>query len=193
VARRETLILRTSRITIKNWVNRSKIVQRKQRKILLLLLFRMTSENDLVLVASEQLQQHYEKCVLDLGFSYCMCPHRLWFVTYEKKTGGNILMDNDAPCKSVGIGFAQIRMHDGVVRNLIEVHHVPELKKNLVFVDVRDLKGFSYWVEGGVMQGTNQENSYILRGSTVTCSVSIVSQFENHSMTHLIILCDIYV
>lgn len=58
MARRETLILRTSRITIKNWVNRSKIVQRKQRKILLLLLFRMTSENDLVLVASEQLQHN---------------------------------------------------------------------------------------------------------------------------------------
>lgn len=142
MARRETLILRTSRITIKNWVNRSKIVQRKQRKILLLLLFRMTSENDLVLVASEQLQQHYEKCVLDLGFSYCMCPHRLWFVTYEKKTGGNILMDNDAPCKSVNIGSIEIRMHDGVVRILTYVCHVSELKRNLVSVGAMVQKVF---------------------------------------------------
>ena len=40
-------------------------------------------------------------------------------------------MDNDAPCKSVCIGFAQIKMHDGGVRTLIEVCHVPELKKIL--------------------------------------------------------------
>ena len=32
-----------------------------------------------------------------------MCPHRHWFMTYEKKPSGNILIGNDAPCKSVGI------------------------------------------------------------------------------------------
>ena len=51
-----------------------------------------------------------------------MCPHKHWFVTYEKKSGGNVLMGNDAPCKSVGIGYVQIKMHDGVVRTLNEVH-----------------------------------------------------------------------
>ena len=33
-------------------------------------------------------------------------------------------------------------MHDGVVRTLTEVWHVPKLKKNLVFVGAMDLKGF---------------------------------------------------
>ena len=69
--------------------------------------------------------------------------HIYWFVTYENKSGGNVLMGNDAPCKFVGIGFVQIRMHDGVVRTLIEVCHIPELKKNLVSVGAMDLKGFS--------------------------------------------------
>ena len=61
-------------------------------------------------------------------------------------------MGNDALCKSVDIGFVQIKMHDGVVRTLTEVRHVLELKKNLVFVGVMDSKGFSCWVEGKVMK-----------------------------------------
>ena len=81
-----------------------------------------------------------------------MCPHRLLVVSYEKKSSGNVLVSNNASCKSVGIGYVQTRMHDGVVRTLTKVCHIPELKKNLVFVGVMDSKGFSYWVERGVMQ-----------------------------------------
>jgi len=36
-----------------------------------------SSENDLVLVAGEQPQQHYEQWVLDLGYSYHICPHKI--------------------------------------------------------------------------------------------------------------------
>ena len=71
-----------------------------------------------------------------------MCSHRHWFVTYEKKYDGNVLMGNDAFCKSVGIGSVQIIMHDGVVRTLTKVRQIPKLKKNLVFVGSMDLKGF---------------------------------------------------
>ena len=76
-----------------------------------------------------------------------MRPHKHWFVTYEKKYGGNALMGNDAPGKFVNIGSIQIKMHDGVVRTLIEVYHVPELKKNHVYVSLIDLKGFSCLVD----------------------------------------------
>jgi len=33
--------------------------------------------------------------------------------------------------KIVGIGTIKIKMHDGIVRTLTEVRHIPELKKNL--------------------------------------------------------------
>ena len=65
-------------------------------------------------------------------------------MTYEKKSGGNALMHNDTSCMFVGIGFVQIRMHDGIVRTLSEVCHIPKLKKNLIFMGVMDSKGFSY-------------------------------------------------
>ena len=82
-------------------------------------------------------------------------------------------MDNDAPCKSVDIGFVQIKMLDGIVRTLTKGHHVLELKKNLVSVGAMDLKGFSFQVKCGamqikgkgksmLMQGTKQGNLYII-------------------------------
>ena len=121
-----------------------------------------------------------------------MCSHKSWFVTYEEKSSGNVLMGNNAPCKSVGIGSAQIRVHNGIVRTLIEVLHVLELKKNLVFVGSMDSKGFSYWVEGEVMQirgkgkfvvmqGTKEGNMYILQGPAMIGSISTVSQVGNHA------------
>ena len=60
-------------------------------------------------------------------------------------------MGNNDPCKSIDICSIQIRMHDGIVRTLTEVRHVWELKKNPVSIGVMDEKGFSCWVEGGVM------------------------------------------
>ena len=132
-----------------------------------------SSENDLVLFVVDQQQQHSEQWIMDLGWSYYMCPHRNWFVTYEKKFAGNVLMGNSAPCKTVEIGSIQIRKHDEIVRTLTNVHHASELKKNLVFVGVIDSKGFTYCAEGGimqikgkgksaVMQETKQVNLYIL-------------------------------
>ena len=38
-----------------------------------------------------------------------MSPHKNWFVTYEKKFGGNVLIGNNASCKIVGIGSIQIK------------------------------------------------------------------------------------
>ena len=58
-------------------------------------------------------------------------------------------MGNNVPCKLVGIDSIQIKMHDGIVRTLIDVCQVPKLKKNLVFVDVMDSKGFSCKVREG--------------------------------------------
>ena len=126
-----------------------------------------------------------------------MCPHKEWLDDYEEKAGGNVLMGNDAPCKTVSIGSVKIRMHDGVVRTLTNVRHVPDLKKNLISVGALDAKGFVYCVEGGmlqvkkvkpvVMQRTRQGNLYILQGATMIGNSSSVSQSEasNNPLWHM--------
>jgi hypothetical protein len=84
-------------------------------------------------------------------------------------------MGNDAPCKTIGIGTVQIRMHDGVVRTLTEVRQVLELKKNLISFGVMDGKGYKYASKNGVMEvkkgstvvmkGLKRGNIYLLQGS----------------------------
>ncbi|KAK3036404.1 hypothetical protein RJ639_030003 [Escallonia herrerae] len=82
--------------------------------------------------------------ILDTGCSYHMCPNRDWFVTYRSFDGGKVLMGSDVACKVVGIGSIQIKMHDGIVRTLTDVRHVPELRKILIYLGTLDSNGCSY-------------------------------------------------
>ena len=81
-----------------------------------------------------------------------MCPNKTWFDTYEEKSGGNVFMGNDVSCKTVGIGTIKIKMHDGIIRTLTEVRHVPELKKNLISIGIMDGKGFKCNTKNWVMK-----------------------------------------
>jgi hypothetical protein len=82
--------------------------------------------------------QYIEEWLLDSGASHHMCPHRSWFSKYQAIDGGIVFMGNNVSCKTDGIGSIKIKMFDGVVRTLIEVRHVPELKKNLISLGVLD-------------------------------------------------------
>ena len=61
--------------------------------------------------------------ILSLGSSYHMGPNRDWVITYREINDGNVLMSNNIACKTVKIGTN---------KTLIEVRHVPDLKKNLI-------------------------------------------------------------
>ena len=47
-------------------------------------------------------------------------------------------MGNNNACIVVGIGTIKIKMHDEIIRELINVRHVPELKRNLVSLGILD-------------------------------------------------------
>ena len=47
-------------------------------------------------------------------------------------------MGSNTSCKVVGIGTIQIKSHDGTVRTLSNVMHIPNLKKNLISLDTLD-------------------------------------------------------
>ena len=110
------------------------------------------SQINLVMAVGQQLQQHFEQWVLDSSCSYHIYAYKHWFVTYEKNSYGNILMSNDDPYRFVGIAYVQLRMHDGAIKTLTKVCHVPGLKKILVSLGAMDSNGFSYQVESGVVK-----------------------------------------
>ena len=61
---------------------------------------------------------------MDLGWSFHIGPNRDWFSTYEAIASGVVLMGNNATCKVVGIRSMHVKMHDGIIRTIIDVCYV---------------------------------------------------------------------
>ncbi|KAJ4967885.1 hypothetical protein NE237_014586 [Protea cynaroides] len=125
-----------------------------------------------------------------------MCPNRDWFTTYKVIEGASVLVGNNAVCKIVGIGTVRIKCHDGIVRTLTDVRHIPDLKKNLISLSTLDSIGCSYTGGGGalkvykgslvVMKGNKVNSLYVLQGSTVTGSADVSSSSDSDKdTTHL--------
>ena len=87
-------------------------------------------------------------------------------------------MGDDRPCNIEGIGTVQIRMFDGMIRELKKVRYVPQVKKNLISVGALKALGHAISIRDGVlkitrgsmvvMKGIRCNNLYYLMGSTVT-------------------------
>ncbi|KAK8950923.1 hypothetical protein KSP39_PZI003023 [Platanthera zijinensis] len=93
-------------------------------------------------------------------------------------------MGNDQTCCTIGVGSILIRMHDGAMRELTEVRHVPNIRKNLLSVGALEARGYMKVIEPGVqkiscgalvfMREVRHHNLYYLQGSTVTGNVAVV-------------------
>ena len=63
-------------------------------------------------------------------------------------------MGNDHAYQMIRISIIQIKMFDEVVRELIEVRYVPQLKKDLISVRIIESKGLKLTVENGILKVT---------------------------------------
>ena len=112
--------------------------------------------------------------VLDSGCSFHMCPNKNLFTNYETCDGGIVVMGNDSSCRVVGRGLIRLKMFDGMIKELRDVKHVPELKRNLISLWVLDKMGCIVKLESGtlkvmkwsivVMKGNKSNGLYILQG-----------------------------
>ena len=93
---------------------------------------------DTIDVLSITVNNSGDEWILDLGCFYHMSPNRDLFSTYQLINSGKVLMGNNLVYKVVGISIIRIKMHDGIVRTLTNVRHVPKLKKNLVSLRTLD-------------------------------------------------------
>ncbi|KAL8159375.1 hypothetical protein V2J09_000912 [Rumex salicifolius] len=75
---------------------------------------------------------HTDLWIMDSDCSFHMNPTREWFKTYKVGNLGSVQLGDDKTCGIVGIGKIKVRMHDGIIRTLIEVHHIATLKISLV-------------------------------------------------------------
>ncbi|KAH9767170.1 hypothetical protein KPL71_011175 [Citrus sinensis] len=140
-----------------------------------------------VLIATKEKTQG--QWVLDSGCTFHMSPNRNYFTTYQSCDGGMVLMGNNSVCKVVGIGTVSLKMYDDMVRELTQVRHVPELKRNLISIGMRDQTGCVIKAENGtlkvirgsivIMKGTKQNGLYVLNGHTTVGEASVTEKSED--------------
>ncbi|KAH9657504.1 hypothetical protein KPL70_023101 [Citrus sinensis] len=112
--------------------------------------------------------------ILDTGATYHLCPIKEWFMDFRNLESGAVVMENDQPCRTMGIGAIRFKVFDGMVRELKKVRFVPALKKNLISVGALEAKGYKVTIEDGTMkfthgvmvilQGVRRHNLYYLKG-----------------------------
>ncbi|KAH9769282.1 hypothetical protein KPL71_011940 [Citrus sinensis] len=101
---------------------------------------------------SEGRKRLYDVWLIDSGATWHMTSRREWFHTYEPISGGSVDMGNDHALEIAGIGTIKIKMFNGTIHTIGEVHHVNSLKKNLLSLGQIDNHGCKTHVENEIMK-----------------------------------------
>ena len=87
-------------------------------------------------------------------------------MTYQPIDSGNVLMENNMPSKTIGIGSIKIEMHDSIIKTLSNVWYVPDLKKNLISLGTLDSNGYKFSAEGRVLR-VSKGSLVVMKGKKV--------------------------
>ena len=69
------------------------------------------------------------------------------------------MMGNNTVCQILGIGNVNLKLHDGIIRELSQVRYVPDQKRNLILLEMLNQIGCSVKIESSWMK--------IVKGSEV--------------------------
>lgn len=135
----------------------------------------------------------HDEWILDSACSFHICINKEWFSSYKPMQNGDVVrMGDDNPCEIVGIGSVQIRMHDGMVRTLDNVRHIPRMARNLISLSTLDDDGYKYSASGGVLKVSrgslvymvgdmNSARLYVLRGNTLHVSATAATVSDDNT------------
>jgi hypothetical protein len=85
---------------------------------------------------------------LDSGATVHVCNNKTWFKTYEElKKLKEVLMGNHNSAKFLGKGTIELYFTFGQKLSLLNVFHVPEIRKNFVYASLLSKKGFKIVLE----------------------------------------------
>ena len=103
-------------------------------------------------------------------------------------------MGDEHPCYMEGIGTVFIKMFDGMMRELKEVRYVPQLKRNLIYVDALKALGLELSIGDGVLKMTRgsmvvlkdvrRNNLYYLKHSKVTGQVTTTNSDNDRTQLY---------
>ena len=88
---------------------------------------------------------------MDSGASFHICRDVKSFSSYEKSVG-MIKTTNGVELPICRVGAVRFRMHDGVVREVTGVRHIPTYSHNLISLGQLDRRGCTYETRDGVLR-----------------------------------------
>jgi len=92
-----------------------------------------------------------------------VCSNRDTFSSFEKLDGCSVILGDDRPCNMKVIGTVQIKMFDGMIRELKEVRYVPQLKRKLISVGALKILGLQVSTKDGILKMT-KGSMVVLKG-----------------------------
>ena len=72
-------------------------------------------------------------------------------------------MGNNVNFKVIGIGSVRLKMSDGIIRELDNVRHIPELKRNLISLIMLDKAGYCIRLESSSLK-VIKESLILMKG-----------------------------
>lgn len=93
------------------------------------------------------------------------------------------MLEKNSMCKVVELGTIKLKMFDEMIRELNNVRHMPDLKRNSIYLGVLKQIGCVINVESGIMEvikglivvinGNKQNGLFVLQGTTAFSDVSV--------------------
>ncbi|CAO2827530.1 unnamed protein product [Amaranthus hypochondriacus] len=148
-----------------------------------------TGEGDDALICS--LESKEESWVLDSGASFHATSNKNFFEKYVNRNLGQVYLGDDQPCDIVGQGNVKIKLN-GSAWELKDVKHVPDLRKNLIFVGQLAREGYTIIFQGDnwkiskgsmtVAHGKKNGTLYLTAGACY--SIAVATENENSKLWH---------
>ncbi|GKC28916.1 zinc finger, CCHC-type containing protein, partial [Tanacetum coccineum] len=119
---------------------------------------------------------------VDSGAIVHVCKDRCWFKTYESLNDGSILhMGNESTALVHGRSCVDLRFNSGKVVSLLNVLHVPNIRKNLVSSSVLNNCGYKQVIESnkfvlskhGVLIGFGYLSNHMFRLNIVSDNIGL--------------------
>ena len=129
--------------------------------------------------------------VMDSSCTFHLCPRCDYSESMILNEGGVVMLGNNKPCKVQDMDSILLKMFNG---QETPVRYVPELKRNLISINMFDALRYTTQIEHGMMKifknsmiiakGIKMNGLYILDDSIVIAQIDVASQ-NQHDKTSL--------
>ncbi|KAH9678731.1 hypothetical protein KPL71_025836 [Citrus sinensis] len=120
----------------------------------------MSDDADVLIAAEKQSSGEW---ILDSGCSFHMCHNKNFFKTFDNIAGGKVLLGNNLACNVAGIGTINIRMFDGIERDLKQIE-----ENDMI-----------------IMKGIRRIWLYVLVGSTIMTTITTSVSSDRTKLWHM--------